>query len=283
MQIDLLDTFLDLIDTRSFHRTADRLNLTQSTVSARVQAMEQALGVRLFTRSRAGTDLTTEGLRFEPHARALRHAWTEARRAVAPSGTSAVTLRIGIQTDLAAAQIGDWVSAFRRSLPDVAFYIEPDYSMQMCKDLDRGALDFAVLYSPQALPDLHIVSLGEVRYRLISSHAASRADLDSARYIRGSFSPAFDTLHRQMLPDMSEAVLASGQNAAVAGLLVALGGSAYVLDDTARAMLANGGFQAVADVAPISQPVYAVLHQRHRTARMHSRLTRIVARQFGLR
>ena len=74
MQIELLDTFLDLIETRSFHRTAERLHVTQSTISARLKALEQALGGRLFTRSRAGTDLTTEGLKFETHARALRHA-----------------------------------------------------------------------------------------------------------------------------------------------------------------------------------------------------------------
>lgn len=282
MQTDLLETFLDLIESRSFHRTADRLGLTQSTVSARVQTLEAALGARLFTRSRAGTDLTTEGLRFEPHARALRHGWTEARRAVAPSGTSAVTLRIGIQTDLAAGQIGDWVSAFRRALPKFAFYIEPDYSVQMCKDLDRGALDFAVLYSPQALPDLHFVTLGNISYRLISGHAATRADLQPDRYIRGAYSPAFDAAHRQALPEMSQALLASGQNAAVAGLLTALGGSGFVLDDTATAMIAAGGFHAVAEVAPIRQPVFAVMHQRHRTQPLHRRLTRIVARQFGV-
>ena len=230
MQIELLDTFLDLIETRSFHRTAERLHITQSTVSARVQVLEAAVGGRLFTRSRAGTNLSTEGLKFESHARALRHAWTEARRAVEPSST-AITLRIGIQNDLAAGQIGDWVSNFRKSLPECAFYIEPDYSVQMCRDLDRGALDFAVVYSPQSLPDLHIVSIGDIRYRLISSEGATRADISPARYIRGSYSAAFDTAHRQAMPDYSAALLASGQNAAVAGLLVA--NLSYVTGDIA--------------------------------------------------
>ncbi len=281
MQIELLDTFLDLIETRSFHRTAERLHITQSTVSARVMALEQAVGGRLFTRSRAGTNLSTEGLKFEVHARALRHAWTEAQRAVAPSGDAAVTLRIGIQNDLAAGQIGDWVSNFRRSLPDCAFYIEPDYSSQMCRDIDRGALDFAVVYSPQALPDLHIAGVGEVKYRLISGDGAARADVSPLRYIRGSYSAGFDETHRQVMPEFSVAHLAAGQNAAVAGLLTVMGGSAFVLADTAKAMIAGGVFRAVTDVDPISQPIYAVMHQRHRTSRMHRRLTRIVAREIS--
>ena len=41
MQIDLLDTFLDLAETRSFHRTAEKLGITQSTVSARISALEE--------------------------------------------------------------------------------------------------------------------------------------------------------------------------------------------------------------------------------------------------
>ena len=280
MQIELLDTFLDLIETRSFHRTAERLHITQSTVSARVQSLEAAVGGRLFTRSRAGTNLSTEGLKFESHARALRHAWTEARRAVEPSST-AVTLRIGIQNDLAAGQIGEWVSNFRKSLPDCAFYIEPDYSVQMCRDLDRGALDFAVVYSPQSLPDLHIVSIGDIRYRLISSDGATRADIKQAGYIRGSYSAAFDTAHRIAMPDHTAAMLASGQNAAVAGLLLAMGGSAFVLEDTAKTLVEGGRFHLVEDVEPIGQPTYAVMHQRHRTSRMHRRLTRIVAREIS--
>ena len=280
MQIELLDTFLDLIETRSFHRTAERLKITQSTVSARVQALEASVGARLFTRSRAGTNLSTEGLKFDPHARALRHAWAEAQRAVAPSGTAALTLRIGIQNDLAAGQIGGWVVSFRRNLPECGFYIEPDYSLQMCRDLERGQLDYAVLYAPQAVPDLYIVSVGEVNYRLISTDGTSRAEVNLLRYIRGAFSAAFDETHRQMLPELSAALLGSGQNTAVAGLLTTMGGSGFVLEDTARKMIDSGAFKAVGDVEMIAQPVYSVMHQRHRTSRMHRRLTRIVARHL---
>ena len=126
MQIELLDTFLDLVETRSFHRTADRLEITQSTVSARVQVLETAIGGRLFSRSRAGTELTTEGLKFLPHARSLRHAWTEAQRSVVPTGDAAMILRLGFQHDIAAGRIANWVWSFRKALGDCAFYVEPD-------------------------------------------------------------------------------------------------------------------------------------------------------------
>lgn len=285
MHSELIDTFLDLVETRSFHRSADRLGVTQSTISARVVALEDSLGARLFTRSRAGTNLTTEGLKFEAHARALRHAWTEAQRAVTGQGTKALTLRIGIQHDLATGargqQIGGWIAAFRRAFPECGFYIEPDYSAQMCADIARGSLDFAVIYTPHPGPDLHLASLGEVRYHLISSAGQRRADLAADQYIRAAYSPAFDAIHGAILPEMAGAALASGQNAAMMGLLTAMGGAGFVLHDSAEALVETGRFAFVADVPAITQPVFGVTHLRHRTSGMHKRLAQIVQRKMA--
>ncbi|WKL39445.1 LysR family transcriptional regulator (plasmid) [Sinorhizobium meliloti] len=53
MNLDLIDTFLDLLETGNFNRTAERLETTQSTISGRVKALEQAVGAKLFS-ARAG-------------------------------------------------------------------------------------------------------------------------------------------------------------------------------------------------------------------------------------
>ncbi|MEL6206310.1 MAG: LysR family transcriptional regulator [Pseudomonadota bacterium] len=281
MQNDQIETFLDLAETRSFNRTAERLGVTQSTVSARLAALEKVVGTKLFSRSRAGTDLTTAGLAFAPHARALRHAWTEALRAARHSAPTALTLRIGLQTDLADAHIGDWVSQFRSLFPETSFYLELDYSTQMSADLVTGQLDLAVMYSPRMGPDLYIESVGELRYRLVSSETDQRAQIDPATYIRGSYSAVFEQQHQALFPELTEAPLASGQNAANVGLLRALGGAAFVLEDLAADMVSNGDFALVRDAPPIPQTVYAGIHVRHRHARAYRRLIAIVKRYFG--
>ena len=159
--IELIETFLDLCDTRSFNKTADRLGVTQSTISGRIQSLEATLGRTLFTRSRAGTELTLEGLKFEPHARLLRHSWAEALHATRSAGTAAMTLRVGMQHDLTGNMIGGWVRDFREALPDTAFYIEADYSPAMSSDLLIGALDFGMMYTARMHPDLYFEMLGE--------------------------------------------------------------------------------------------------------------------------
>ena len=281
MQTELLDTFLDLAESRSFHRTAEKLGITQSTVSARVAALEQAVGQRLFDRSRAGTDLTPEGKRFEPHARALRHEWNEARRRIQVPQTTAHFVRLGIQNDLAALYLGGWVAGFRRAVPDTTFYIEPDYSNQMCTDLLTGILDFAVMFSPKPHPDLHFESVGEVGYHMVSTHAATLTEVIADRFVFGHFSPAFEEMHRQITPHLAAAPVSVGQSGSVVSLLMAVGGSGYVLEASANELVAAGKVRRVADAAVLRQPVYAALHIRHRIAPLHRRLLRVVQRRLA--
>src|SRR5205085_12505513 len=80
MQLELLETFLDLLDSRSFRLTAERLGITQSTVSARVRTLEQSLGSILFLRGRSGAAPTAAGRRFEDHARSIKASWGLARQ-----------------------------------------------------------------------------------------------------------------------------------------------------------------------------------------------------------
>lgn len=281
MQIELLETFLDLMETKSFNRTADRLNLKQSTVSARINTLRSVLGKRLFTRSRAGTQPTPAGHRLLDHARALRHQWNEARRSVASTGNFDQSMRIGIQHDLASNHIADWVAGFRTILPRAAFYIDLDFSNQMSVDLLAGELDLSILYTPKNLPDLHNELIGEVGYRLISSNARRIADIEPTSYIFTRFSPAFEKVHNPMMADLAEAPLSSGQNITVCGLLSSLGGSAYVLEESATEMVAAQGFDYVEDAPRIPQGVYCAMHLRNRHSHVHRRLLESVRRQLA--
>lgn len=281
MQIDQLDTFLDLCETRSFNRTAERLGVTQSTVSARIAALEGALGAKLFARSRAGTDLTTEGTRFEGHARSLRHEWHEARRRIQVPDRAAQLVRLGIQNDLAAQHIGEWIADFRRALPDTAFYIEPDYSNQMCADVLTGTLDFAVIYAPKPHPDLYFAQLGEVAYRMVSTETDRRAEVRPESFVFGHFSPAFEAMHRSLTPEFAGSPIAVGQSGTVVSLLMAMGGAGYVLERSAAQLVAGGRFHTVADAPVLRQPVHAAIHLRHRTNPLHRRLHRIVERRLS--
>lgn len=274
MTLEQIETFLDLCETRSFNRTANRLGVTQSTISGRVQALEAALGCKLLERSRAGTELTTEGLRFEPHARALRNGWTAAGQAVRGAGNAAMAMRIGIQHDLLGDQVAEWVKAVQGAVPDTALYVEADYSAQMCADVRDGQLDLAIHYTPKPHPDLHFETLGEVGYVMVSTEAEDLGDIRPESYILPNYAPAFSATHSALLPMLSVGIVSSGQNAVIRGLLTALGGSTYVLRATALDLERVGLARRVARAPKIEQPVYAAIHLRNRHRGAHRRILR---------
>lgn len=284
MQPDQIDTFLDLCETRSFHRTAERLGVTQSTVSGRMAALERGLGVTLLRRSRAGCDLTTEGLRFEPHARALRHSLAEARAAARGAGGRAMAVRLGLQNDLAAEDPARWVTRLRALLPEAAVYIEADYSAQMCRDVQGGALDLALLFTPHPSPDLHFESLGELTYRMVAPPGVGLDRLEQVtpdRYVLANLSPAFARTHETLLPGLAQPALAAGQGATVRGMILSLSVAGYQEGQGAARRIAAGQLVAVAGAPDLTQPVFAAIHYRNRHRAVWRRILAALRRTLG--
>ncbi len=75
MDINLAKTFLYVVASGSFVATAERLNLTQTAVSARIRTLENLLNRTLFVRNKAGARLTTAGERFLRYATTMIQVW----------------------------------------------------------------------------------------------------------------------------------------------------------------------------------------------------------------
>src|SRR5580765_4035849 len=86
MDINLAQTFLMVAETGSFIDAARKLNVTQSTVSARIRGLEELFGRPLFERSKNGASLTGAGEQFQKHALALVRVWQHAQLEVGFSG-----------------------------------------------------------------------------------------------------------------------------------------------------------------------------------------------------
>jgi LysR family transcriptional regulator, flagellar master operon regulator len=147
MQLDLIETFLDLIESRSFHLTADRLGITQSTVSTRIRTLEAELGSRLFQRGRSGASPTAAGRRFEEHARAIKASWGLARQELGALDRHEGALRIACTVSLTDSLQADWMDSILAASPKLSLNVEADYSPQMIADLAFGNLDLGVLAS----------------------------------------------------------------------------------------------------------------------------------------
>ena len=75
MRVEYLETFLDLVQTRNFQRTAERLNITQSTVSARIRSLGGGDRREPLHPRPIGRGTHPEGRKFENYAINIRLCW----------------------------------------------------------------------------------------------------------------------------------------------------------------------------------------------------------------
>ena len=100
MDIELARTFLEIVSTKSFVRAAERLNIGQTTVSARIRTLEQELGRPLFVRNKSGATLTPAGEQFLRYAPTFVQLWQRALHQMAlPPGRRAM-LSVGAEVSL---------------------------------------------------------------------------------------------------------------------------------------------------------------------------------------
>ncbi|MFI7095870.1 LysR family transcriptional regulator [Streptomyces lydicus] len=93
MDLEAVRTFDAVAEAGQFQKAASDLSITQQAVSKRIATLERDLGVRLFTRTPRGAELTIDGQAFLPHARELLRV---AERAVASVRTGRRPLRVDV-------------------------------------------------------------------------------------------------------------------------------------------------------------------------------------------
>ena len=88
MDFGQIDAFVQVSTHRSFSRAADMLQLTQPSITARIQTLERELGEELFERSGRGVRMTDAGLAFLPYADRMLQTLREGRDAVDEVGVT---------------------------------------------------------------------------------------------------------------------------------------------------------------------------------------------------
>lgn len=267
MDGQLLLTFLDVLETRNFNRTADRLNVTQSTVSARIRQLEDALGARLFERGRGGAEPTAAGRQFETHCRSLVAAWGLARREVSAGATpNSRKLRVSVQFTLARTILLPWMQVMRQLYPKLELYLEANYSQQTQRDIQSGEMDVGIVFAPQLSPDVQVNELAKTDFVLVSTDTDSLAALDWDRYVRVDYTSYFERQHDVLFPRRSGVITAVGSDNLAIQALKAEGGSAYLPRLALTALMQEiPGLRLVADAPVIALPVYSISHIRKKS------------------
>lgn len=168
MDIDLARTFLEIIRSGSFIATAERLHITQTAVTARIQNLESQLSCKLFVRNRAGARLTADGERFASYARQLVQTWEAARRDLPLPRGYGELLTLGAEVSLCNPLMLAWIQRLRQALPSHALRSEVASDTELQHKLELGALDAALVHQPEYRPGLQVEQLLEEKLILVA-------------------------------------------------------------------------------------------------------------------
>jgi DNA-binding transcriptional LysR family regulator len=200
MEIEELKTFLEVIRTQSLVTAAHHLHVTPSTVTARINTLEQKLGQKLLHRRRSGAALTSAGFKFQRYAELMTQVWRQARYEIAlPPGVEGVC-NAGLEFDLWHGVASRFLDHVRTQAPGIAAAMWPGEQRQLQRWLGTGLIDIAFCYVPHAGEEYTSRLLLEDELILVSASGDRSAVLDSA-YVYVDHGDEFRRQHAEAFPE----------------------------------------------------------------------------------
>ncbi len=182
MELRQLQYFVTVAELLNFHKAAERLHITQSSVTRQVQQLEQELGASLLIRNQKEVRLTNDGRLALSKARAVLAATIDLAATVNRTDKRAYTLKVGVGVPLAKS-IRSLVTRFAKQFPNVDVqYEDVIFSNTQNRALRRGDIDVGIFWPP--IDRFHVNSerLFDERFRVILPAASPLAKRKKLRF-----------------------------------------------------------------------------------------------------
>lgn len=260
MNLVALRTFLVIVECGNLNRAAERLNVSQSTVTARLDALESSLAQQLLVRSRKGAQLTRAGFLFRPYAETLMRGWEQAQGAVGlPKGYSGL-FSFACEYGLWDSMGRRFFDGVRRSHEDLAHEAWPGSPDEIATWLANGLTDAALTIEPVKGYRLISREVGRERIVLVSSSPDLGWE-DRFGYIYVDLGPEF---RRQYANEPGFEVRAPVTYASSSWALEHLlheGGCAYLPLQSVAKLLESGTLYALSGAPEFSRSVYFTMRE----------------------
>ncbi|WP_011301868.1 LysR substrate-binding domain-containing protein [Cupriavidus necator] len=167
--------FVEIAQSRSFSRAAERLRVAQPALSQNISSLEDSLGAKLFERHARGVEISPAGERLLTSAIDIL-ARTDALkddidgRASLPTGS----VRLSIAGSIAGAVIAPLLGAVAREYPGIEVTVRESMSFESRALVESGQAHLALMPSPSEIQGMASIPLYEERFMLYGTRAAMR-------------------------------------------------------------------------------------------------------------
>lgn len=159
VDLDLLRTFLAVVETGSFAAAAEQLGCTQPAVSLQIKRLETMFDQELIERARPAR-ATEPGQTVLGYARRMLRLNDELLDRFAPS-RQGVVLRVGIPNDFSVAMLPMALSRFAMAEPNIVLDMQSELSQNLLDGLKAGKFDLVVAMTPERISDNAIKTWNE--------------------------------------------------------------------------------------------------------------------------
>ena len=257
MNLASLQTFLAILETGSLARASERLHVGQSTVTARLQRLEQEIGQNLFHRSKSGVMLTAAGLKFRRYAEAMTDLWQQARQETSmPAGVSSV-FNLGCDIDFWSDIGRILLGRIHAAHPDTALSAWPGKYDELDQWLATGLIDAALTHHPILRERLRVIELARESLVLVSTRADAPLRFDPG-YVYVEAGGDFGRRHAAAYADAGIAKVSFGCSAWALDFLLDRGGSAYLPERIAAPHIDDGRLYRLHDGPEFARSTYFV-------------------------
>ena len=143
LSIDLLRTFVTVVDERGFGRAGQVLGMSQPAVSLQVKRLEEHIGDRLLNRKGRRLTPTEKGEELMGFARQMIRL-NDAAMAVVSESRLSGHVRLGIPNEFASSYLPRILARFSKEHPDLTLEVMCDLSTHLLARLQHRELDLAI-------------------------------------------------------------------------------------------------------------------------------------------
>lgn len=264
MNLQELRTLIAIVETGSLVRASQVLNVTQSTVTARLRTLEDEVGQTLVNRNKSGATLTAAGVRLHRYAETIANLWNQARQETSlPDGMSGVC-NLACETDLWPNLGEQFFHKLKSGHPEIAISIWLGSQADVSAWLNEGKSDIAFTYRSATTLGQGQVEMTPDNLILLSTDPDSPLRFDPT-YVYVEAGDAFGRDHAAAYADASTTRISFGN--AITGLdyVLKTGGSAYLPMRMVHGPLADGRLHRLPDAPEFSRAVFVTFNTEART------------------
>lgn len=176
MTLQQMEYIVALNKHRHFVLAAEACGVTQPTLSAMIQKLEEELQVKIFNRDRNNISPTSVGAKIIKQAQVALNEARRVREVVADEAeTMSGSVRIGVLPTIAPYVVPDFIYHFREAYPQVDLFVDEKASKSLLQDLRYGNLDMALTTTPIDMEGLLEVTVYVERFVAYFSNLCSKA------------------------------------------------------------------------------------------------------------